>query len=461
MYKRILLRLAPIQLLLLMAVSCTPEATAPLFDSDVESTANHKGDDGDSYAKAKGLIAEIDDEGMRVRVGDDWFWADDDTKIKIDDFEGTPTFDDLQVDDPVHIEHRTVADEDKGYYAREIKVVDDDDEVKYAKTEGYIEEVDEDGMRFRIGEDKWFWVDENTQYCDDDDDDDDNGYLECSFDDVQVGVWVKVKHSMEMEEDKGYYARQVNVKPNHQFAWAEGYVEEVDADGMRFRIGEDTWFWVDENTHYCDDDDDDEDNDHLMCSFEDVQVGVWVKTKYRTFLHEEQGYYAMKVLVKHNKQFEWAEGGVEEVDADGMRFRIGEDAWFWVDEHTQYCDDDDYDDDDECWSFDDVQVGVWAKVRYRTFMTEDKGYYAGKVLLKFGHESVEGEVAEVDGDGMRIKVGDDWFWANEHTEISIEGFEGDPSFGDIETGDVVKIEYRTPAYEDKGFYAKKIEVKSS
>ena len=74
MYKRILLRLAPIQLLLLMAVSCTPEATAPLFDSDVESTANHKGDDGDSYAKTKGLIAEIDDEGMRVRIGDDWFW---------------------------------------------------------------------------------------------------------------------------------------------------------------------------------------------------------------------------------------------------------------------------------------------------------------------------------------------------------------------------------------------------
>jgi hypothetical protein len=32
--------------------------------------------------------------------------------------------------------------------------------------------------------------------------------------------------------------------------------------------------------------------------------------------------------------------------------------WFWVDEHTQYCDDDDYDDDDECWSFADVQVGV-------------------------------------------------------------------------------------------------------
>jgi len=251
------------------------------------------------------------------------------------------------------------------------------------------------------------------------------------------------------------------VKPNHQFEWAEGYVQEVDADGMRFRIGDDMWFWVDENTHYCDDDDDDEDNAHLTCSFEDVQVGVWVKTKYRTFLHEDQGYYAMKVLVKLNKQFEWAEGEVEEVDADGMRFRIGEDTWFWVDEHTQYCDDDDYDDDEACWSFDDVQVGVWAKVRYRTFMVEDRGYYAGKVLLKFGHESVEGEVAEVDGDGMRIKVGDDWFWADEHTEISIEGLEGDPTPGDIETGDVVKIEYRTPAYEGKGFYAKKIEVKSS
>ena len=62
MYKRILLRLAPIQLLLLMAVSCTPEATAPLFDSDVESTANHKGDGGDfkkNLRLASGRAAQV------------------------------------------------------------------------------------------------------------------------------------------------------------------------------------------------------------------------------------------------------------------------------------------------------------------------------------------------------------------------------------------------------------------
>ncbi len=462
MHRRVLMRLATIQLLLLFVLSCVPEATAPVLDSSSDlTTLSHQDGDEDSYAKVKGVIAEIDYDAMRLRLGDAWFWADGDTKIKIDDFEGTPTFADLGVDDPVHIEHSASLDEDKGYYAKEIKVVDDDDddddEVKYAKTEGYVEEVDADGMRFRMGEEMWFWVDGDTQYCDDDDDEE-HDHLACSFDDIQVGIWVKVKHSMELEDDRGYYAHQVVVKPNHESEWAEGYVEEVDADGMRFRIGEEMWFWVDENTEYCDDDDDD-DHDHLICSFDDVQVGVWVKTKYLTFMHEDRGLYAWKVLVKPNRQFEWAEGYVEEVDADGMRFRIGEDMWFWVDENTEYCDDDD-EDDEECWSFDDILVGVWAKVKHRTFIVEDRGYYAKNVHLKFEHESVEGEVAEIDAHGLRIRVGDDWYWTDEHTEIEIEDFVGDPTFGNIESGDLVKIEHRVPAHGERGFYAKKIEVKT-
>jgi len=167
------------------------------------------------------------------------------------------------------------------------------------------------------------------------------------------------------------------------------------------------------------------------------------------------------VVIKPNHEFAWAEGYVEEVDGDNMRLRVG-DMWFWVDEQTSYCDEDDYDDDDDmCWSFDDIQIGVWVKTKYRTFLTEDVGYYAMKVLVKFDHAKIEGNVDEIDGDGMRLRIGDDWYWADEQTRIEIDGFTGDPAFVDIGTGDLVKIMYLTPAYDGTGYYAKEIEVKQS
>jgi len=295
-------------------------------------------------------------------------------------------------------------------------------------------------------------VDEYTMYGDHDDDDDEYTW---SFDDIAVGAWVKARYHMTPDEVNGYYAKIVVIKPNHEFEWAEGYVTEVDTDNMRFQLG-DMWFWTDESTSYCDDDE--YDDDEMCRSFDDIQVGVWVKTKYRTFLDEESGYYAMKVVIKPNHEFDWAEGHVTAVDADNMRFQIG-DVWFWADENTSYCDDD-YDDDEMCWSFDDIQVGVWVKTKYRTFLDEETGYYAMKVIVKFEQARVEGYVDEIDGDGMALRVGDDWYWADEQTKIEIDGFSGDPTFGDIEVGDLVKIKYRMPAYEGKGYYAKEIEVKA-
>jgi hypothetical protein len=446
----------------LLTLSCAPDATSPILANSGERSIGtlNNGQDGHEYAHASGTIAEIDYDNMRLRVGDVWFWADEQTKIKIDDFDGKPSFGDLATDDPVEIEYRTPADDGMGFYAKEIEVEDaddlDDGEGKYYEwAEGYVEEVDADNMRFRIGE-MWFWVDENTTYCDDDDHDGDGMYW--TFEDIQPGVWLKARYHTMMDEEKGYYAKLVVIKPDHEFEWAEGYVEEVDADNMRLRVGE-MWFWADEHTAYCDDDDVAE-GDEMCWTFEDLVPGLWVKIKYRPFLDTENGYYAMKVIVKPNHEFEWAEGQVTDIDADNMRFQIGE-MWFWVDENTTYCDeDDDNDHDDMCRSFEDIQPGVWVKTKYRTFVDDGVGYYAMKVIVKYQHESVEAYVDEVDGDGMRVRIGDDWYWADEHTEIEIEDFAGDPTFADIEAGDLVKIQYLTPAFEGKGFYAKEIEVKA-
>ena len=449
----------------LLVSSCASDTTAPVLNSsgDLTGSALKNGPEKPELSHVTGTIAEFDNEAMRLRVGDDWFWADEHTKIKIDDFEGKPSYSDLEIDDLVEIEYRTPADEGKGFYAQEIEIENEEDEDdddgqghNYDWAKGYVTEVDADGMSFRIGE-MMFWVDEYTRYCDDDGDDDDEACW--SFDDIQVGVWLKARYNTIVDEEKGYYAMLVLIKPNHEFEWAEGYAEEVDADNKRFRIGE-MWFWVDEHTQYCDEDDDDD--DEICWSFEDIQLGLWVKTKYRTFLTEDVGYYAMKVVIKPNHESARAEGYVEGLDADNKRFRIGE-MWFWVDEHTQYCDEDDDDDDEICWSFEDIQLGVWVKTKYRTFLTEDVGYYAMKIVIKPNHEfaRVEGYVEEIDGDAMRIRIGDDWYWSDEHTEIEIDGFEGDPAFGDIESGDLVKIKYLTPAQEGKGFYAKEIEVKEN
>jgi hypothetical protein len=457
-----LLRTGFFVVLALLVSSCFSETTAPAFQNaaDEQPAGLSNGPGEKEASKTSGTIAEIDHDAMQLRVGEEWFWADEHTKIKIDDFNGSPSFGDLLQDDYVEIEYQTPADEEKGFYAEEIKVKhqddgdDEDDEhgegQYYHWAEGYASEVDADNMRFRIGE-MWFWVDENTGYCDDG--------MCWSFDDVQVGVWLKARYHETADEELGHYVMRVVIKPEHQFEWAEGYVEELDGENMRFRIGE-MWFWVDENTTYCDGDDDYDDE---MCwTFDDVREGVWVKVKYRTFLHDDVGYYALKVLIKPEHQFEWAEGYVEELDGENMRFRIGE-MWFWVDENTTYCDDDDDHDDygEMCWTWDDIQDGVWVKVKYRTYLTEDVGYYALKVLLKFKDAEVEGYVDEIDGDGMRLRVGDDWYWADEHTKIEIDDFEGDPKFEDIEVGDPVKIEYLTPGADDMGFYAKEIEVKET
>lgn len=71
-------------------------------------------------AEVEGAVEQIDLTGMRLRVGSDWFWADANTKVEIDDCDGG-TFVDIRVGDDVKIECRTPADDGLGFYAMEIE----------------------------------------------------------------------------------------------------------------------------------------------------------------------------------------------------------------------------------------------------------------------------------------------------------------------------------------------------
>lgn len=148
-----------------------------------------------------GIVDEIDYAAMRLSIGGSWFYADQETEVKLDGCDPC-AFDDIHSGDLVKVTHDQGAAPDGAFYAHEVEREDNsDDSDDEAETEGVVEIVDGNRL-FVVG--AWFWLDEATTL---DFDRDCAGAAT-----ILVGDRVKLEHSSGETDGAGFYVFKVEVE---------------------------------------------------------------------------------------------------------------------------------------------------------------------------------------------------------------------------------------------------------
>ena len=96
----------------------TPNALAPRYATsiEVEVVDEPESDDGE----IEGIVGGITVATTEILIGENWFWADGNTEVEIEDCEKS-SFGDIQIGDQAKIEYRTPATS-MGYYAEKIEI---------------------------------------------------------------------------------------------------------------------------------------------------------------------------------------------------------------------------------------------------------------------------------------------------------------------------------------------------
>ncbi len=245
----------------------------------------------------------------------------------------------------------------------------------------------------------------------------------------------------------------------------EGYVDEIDYDGGRFRVAQ-MWFWVDDETEidieFC----------NNSCTFNTLRQGNYVKVKYASHAMNGVLYYAAEIEVEGDDAdepgIEETRGYVDAVDHLTSRLRVAG-KWFWADGLTGI----DVDHCDGEGAFSDVLVGDQVKVEHPSDPDEFGGFYATKIEVVGDGDFVEtkGSVDEIDHDMRRLSVAGMWFQTRGCTEIEIDDDEdrlslkgiyknadGRSVFDDIRVEDVVTLTHSLRLIDGAGYIVKKVAV---
>jgi len=159
----------------------------------------HKSD----MATTEGSVEAIDYTGMRLLVNGQWFYADNETDIEIDDCKPC-LFSAMHIGDPAKVKYERIPAPNGACYARDIEIehdVDDPDDFgDEAETEGVVQVINAN-LLFVSG--LWFWMDEETEVEIDE---------ECAGEAIILGDFVKVDYSTVMTDGLGNYAFKIEVK---------------------------------------------------------------------------------------------------------------------------------------------------------------------------------------------------------------------------------------------------------
>lgn len=205
------------------AAAMTITATKVEFKSG-DAGMDHDGEEAELY----GPVVNLDEAAMTFELGG--FLIDYGSAA----LEGT-----LAEGAYVEVEGRFDASDAALVHATkvEVKYAHGGEGSSYGEVKAQVEAVDPGAMRITVGG-QTFWADANTIVKQDDPD----GPL--SFDQIQVGDWVEVKYSNDLDADGNPYATKIEVKgggsgdEGHDgYHELEGFASGVDAAAMTFQLG--------------------------------------------------------------------------------------------------------------------------------------------------------------------------------------------------------------------------------